>query len=102
IAFAHRGGSDGHHPENSLLAFADALARGAAIETDVRLSLDGVPVLVHDAHFRRFRLPYPVRACRATTLARHGVPSLAELYRVLGTSFELSVDVKARAAAQPA
>ena len=102
IPFAHRGGIDGGHPENSLAAFADALARGAALETDVRLSSDGVPVLVHDAHFARSGVPFPVRATRAATLARHGIPSLADLYHVLGTRFELSIDVKARAAARPA
>jgi glycerophosphoryl diester phosphodiesterase len=102
IPFAHRGGTDGGHPENSLAAFADALARGAALETDVRLSSDGIPVLVHDAHFPRGGVPYPVRATRAATLARHGVPSLADLYQVLGTRYEVSIDVKSRAAARPA
>jgi glycerophosphoryl diester phosphodiesterase len=102
IPFAHRGGADGGHPENSLAAFADALARGAALETDVRLSSDGVPVLVHDAHFPRGGVPYPVRATRAATLARHGIPSLADLYQVLGTRYELSIDLKTRAAARPA
>src|SRR4051812_3604799 len=102
IAFAHRGGIDGGHPENSLAAFADALARGAALESDVRLSSDGVVVLVHDGTFSRHGVPRPVRAARAATMARHGIPSLADLYRVLGTRFELSIDVKSRAAAQPA
>ena len=96
IPFAHRGGIDGGHPENSLAAFADALRRDAALETDVRLSSDGVPVLVHDADFARSGVPFPVRATRAATLARHGIPSLADLYQALGTRFELSIDVKAR------
>ncbi len=102
IAFAHRGGVDGGHPENSLAAFADALARGAAVESDVRLSRDGDPVLVHDAHFRRGMLPYPVRAARSATLARSGIPTLDDVYRVLGTDFELCLDVKVRAAGGPA
>src|SRR4051812_47068218 len=102
IAFAHRGGVDGGHSQNSLSAFADALARGAALETDVRLSSDGVPVLVHDAHFRRFGVPFPVRMASAAALERHGIPSLSDLYEVLGTRFELSVDVKVRGAARPA
>jgi len=44
----HRG-SAGERPENTLLAFEHGLASGAAIlETDVHLTRDGVPVLLHD------------------------------------------------------
>jgi len=50
---AHRGDS-AHAPENSDGAFAMAVASGAdAIETDVRLSKDGIPVLCHDATLQR-------------------------------------------------
>ncbi len=46
---AHRGAS-GRFPENTLLAFREAVAQGAdAVELDVRLSHDGVPVVMHDA-----------------------------------------------------
>jgi len=44
----HRG-SAGEAPENTLPSFALALAAGAAIlESDVHLTRDGVPVLIHD------------------------------------------------------
>ncbi|MHB0868754.1 MAG: glycerophosphodiester phosphodiesterase [Chloroflexota bacterium] len=44
----HRGAS-GEAPENTLAAFRLALEQGAdLIETDVHLTSDGVPVLVHD------------------------------------------------------
>lgn len=102
IAFAHRGGIDGGYPENSIAAFADAIARGAAVESDVRLSLDGVPVLVHDSWFRNRGVPVPVRAMRAAALARRGIPALADVYRALGARFELSIDVKEAGAARPA
>lgn len=47
--FAHRGLAL-NTPENSLDAFSDALESGAThIETDVRCSRDGVPVLIHDS-----------------------------------------------------
>lgn len=50
---AHRGAS-GAHKENTLMAFEAAVAAGVdGIETDVQLSKDGIPVLYHDAHFRR-------------------------------------------------
>jgi len=46
---AHRGAS-GYAPENTRAAFDLAIAMGAdAIETDVRLTADGHPVLFHDA-----------------------------------------------------
>jgi glycerophosphoryl diester phosphodiesterase len=45
---AHRGAS-GSFPENTLLAFREALAAGAdAFELDVHVTADGVPVVIHD------------------------------------------------------
>jgi len=50
---AHRGAS-ATHPENTLLAFDAAVAAGAdLVEFDVRLTRDGVPVVMHDAHLSR-------------------------------------------------
>lgn len=46
---AHRGASS-DHPENTLAAFEGAIAAGAdAVELDVRLTADGIPVILHDA-----------------------------------------------------
>ncbi len=48
IALAHRGGAR-EAPENSLRAFRRAVSLGFTyIETDVRASVDGVPVVFHD------------------------------------------------------
>jgi len=48
ILIAHRGEPDSW-PENSLAGFRAALAAGAHyLETDVQLTVDGVPILVHD------------------------------------------------------
>lgn len=50
---AHRGDC-AHWPENSRAAFASAIAAGADfIETDLRLTADGVPVACHDPDFAR-------------------------------------------------
>jgi glycerophosphoryl diester phosphodiesterase len=50
---AHRGAS-GSAPENTVAAFELALVEGAdAIELDVRLTADGVPVVLHDATLDR-------------------------------------------------
>ena len=49
IVMGHRGCA-GQAPENTLPSFERALADGAAIlESDVHLTRDGVPVLLHDA-----------------------------------------------------
>lgn len=53
INFAHRGAS-GYRPENTMLAFEHAIELGATgIETDVQLTADGVPVLIHDESLLR-------------------------------------------------
>jgi glycerophosphoryl diester phosphodiesterase len=50
---AHRGAS-GYAPENTLPSFELAVQQGAdAIELDVRLTADGVPVVIHDATLER-------------------------------------------------
>jgi glycerophosphoryl diester phosphodiesterase len=53
LVVAHRGASVAQ-PENTLEAFEAAVATGAEIlELDVRLSADGVPVVVHDPDVAR-------------------------------------------------
>ncbi len=50
---AHRGASRAA-PENTLVAFALALEQGAdALEFDVRVTADGVPVVIHDPTLER-------------------------------------------------
>jgi len=53
LVYAHRGGA-GLAPENTLVAFEAGLSAGAdGLELDVRLSLDGVAVLMHDPTLER-------------------------------------------------
>jgi glycerophosphoryl diester phosphodiesterase len=53
LNIAHRGAA-GEAPENTLAAFELALRQGAdGIELDVRLSADGVPVVIHDPRLER-------------------------------------------------
>ncbi|MGE0704597.1 MAG: glycerophosphodiester phosphodiesterase, partial [Vicinamibacterales bacterium] len=70
LVFAHRGGSD-LAPENTLAAFDNGLAQGAdGLELDVRLSADGVPVVLHDLRLdRTSNLTGPVSAFTARELA---------------------------------
>ena len=53
LIIGHRGAS-AVAPENTMAAFREAIAVGAdGIEFDVRLTLDGVPVVTHDSTLRR-------------------------------------------------
>ncbi|HUU13722.1 MAG TPA: glycerophosphodiester phosphodiesterase family protein [Terriglobia bacterium] len=53
LVIAHRGAA-ADAPENTLVAFELALGQGAdAIELDVHLSADGVPVVIHDMRLDR-------------------------------------------------
>jgi glycerophosphoryl diester phosphodiesterase len=101
ITFAHRG-ARAEEPENTIRAFRRALEQGArGLETDAWLSSDGHAVLVHDGTVRRGLRRVRVGRSSAEQLARFGVPRLEELYAELGTGFELSIDVKDRAAVGP-
>ncbi|MFC9957711.1 glycerophosphodiester phosphodiesterase [Streptomyces nigra] len=85
-AVAHRG--DPYRVrENTLDSLRSALALGAdAVEIDVRLTGDGVPVLLHDATLRRlWELDRPLLSLSAAEvrgLTAGGVPTLEEALAV--------------------
>ncbi len=94
LIIGHRGAS-AVAPENTMAAFREALAVGAdGIEFDVRLTRDGVPVVIHDSTLRRTGgLPHRVAHLTSeeigkvdvgswfsTSFANEIVPSLAELF----------------------
>jgi glycerophosphoryl diester phosphodiesterase len=80
VAVAHRG--DPYRVrENTLPSLRSALRRGAdAVEIDVRLTRDGVPVLLHDATLERLweheRRPADITAPELRELTGGGVPTL--------------------------
>ncbi|UCG85709.1 MAG: glycerophosphodiester phosphodiesterase [Gemmatimonadota bacterium] len=102
---AHRGAS-GCCPENTLLAFETGLDQGAdALELDVRLSADGIPVVIHDAEVDRTTTGSgPVSGFTAEELARldagagQGVPRLEEVLTAL-PAVPLIIEVKETMAA---
>ena len=88
-AYAHRGLHGGAVPENSLAAFKKCGAFGA--ELDVRLTSDGVPVVIHDADTARTcAMPGKVgeltlEELRCRTLGDGSkMPTLSEALSVLG------------------
>jgi glycerophosphoryl diester phosphodiesterase len=97
IGFAHRGGASGRR-ENTLGAFESALRRGATgLESDAWLTADGQVVLHHDGVTGPLWRRQPIAARTRSELPAH-VPTLRDLYRHCGREFELSLDVKDRAA----
>ncbi|GAA2279434.1 glycerophosphoryl diester phosphodiesterase [Streptomyces ruber] len=81
-AVAHRG-DPYRHRENTLASLRSALERGAdAVEVDVRLTRDGVPVLLHDATLRRLwahdRTLASLSSAEVHGLTDGGVPTLAD------------------------
>jgi glycerophosphoryl diester phosphodiesterase len=71
----HRGAA-AYAPENTLESFREARRRGATwVETDVKLTADGVPILMHDASLKRtMGIDRLVSRTRAADLPK-GVPT---------------------------
>ncbi|OIK29190.1 glycerophosphodiester phosphodiesterase [Streptomyces malaysiense] len=89
-AVAHRG-DPYRFRENTLDSLRSGLDRGAdAVEFDVRLTRDGVPVLLHDDTLERlWRVERPLSALSAEEvrgLTDGGVPTLAEALAATGDS----------------
>ena len=100
LIIGHRGAS-AVAPENTMAAFREAIAVGAdGIEFDVRLTRDGVPVVIHDSTLRRTG-SLPQRVADLTwneiskvdvgswfgeSFANETVPSLAELFTLFQTN----------------
>lgn len=78
IIVAHRGGNR-VFPENSIAAIHHSYRSGADfVEIDVRLSRDGIPVVIHDGNLKRlFSLDGKVSelTARELTALQHGHPS---------------------------
>ncbi|MCW4114629.1 glycerophosphodiester phosphodiesterase family protein [Aurantimonas sp. MSK8Z-1] len=101
---AHRGLHDGNRRvvENSLPAFEAAIASGFAIECDIQISADGVPVIFHDTELDRLTEamgPLGARdATELTALRLNGgesrLPSLADLFVLTRGRVPLVVEMK--------
>jgi glycerophosphoryl diester phosphodiesterase len=102
---AHRGAS-ASHPENTLIAFDAAVRAGAdMIELDVRVTADGVPVVIHDpdlaATAEGTGLVHEltlgqIRALRAVPgpAGQTGVPTLKEALTFLQGRAAVEIDIK--------
>jgi glycerophosphoryl diester phosphodiesterase len=85
-----------------MVAFRDAVARGCTgLESDIHVSADGVPMLVHDPVIRRGLRRIRIANTPASELEDLGVVALRSLYAELGSAFELSLDLKHPGAGPP-
>lgn len=100
LLFAHRGGK-AHAPENTPEAFALALKLGATgLESDVWVSKDNQPVLIHDDRYGpRFRRRL-VAATDAADLP-DSIITLPRLFELVGADYDLSLDIKTVDAIEP-
>jgi glycerophosphoryl diester phosphodiesterase len=101
---AHRGYHDlnDRRWENTLSAFAAAVERGYAIECDVHLSSDNVPIVIHDDDLKRLtgedgfvwqRTAAELAAMRVGGTDDH-VPTLTELLDLVDGRVPLVVELK--------
>jgi glycerophosphoryl diester phosphodiesterase len=96
LRLAHRGDWR-MAPENSLeaLVLAAGILGCDGVEFDVRLSRDGVPVLLHDASLERVQgHPASVWELDAADLRTFGIPSLADVLDALPDDAFLDIELK--------
>lgn len=104
MGFAHRGLHGPGVPENSMAAFRAALALGAGIECDVRLSSDGQVMVFHDHDLRRLcASALAVESTSASMLisqklfdSGEHIPRLRELLDLVAGKVPLLIEVKCR------
>lgn len=104
VVVAHRGASS-THPENTPASFEAAVALGApVVEMDVRLSADGVPVVVHDPDVSRttdgaggvheLTLGEIRRLNAGTAADPQRVPTLAEVLAMVSGRAGVALEIK--------
>lgn len=115
LLLAHRG-DRAHFPENTIMSVVEAMRRGAdGSEFDVRLSKDGVPVVIHDStvdrtmHAKGRVRDFTAKELSAMEARRHprwgdgprvGVPTLADLLEAFPDNSVAVVELKGPASDQ--
>jgi len=97
----------GKYPENTLEALEDALQSDAdAIEIDVRLSSDGVPIVIHDSRLHKLtdlwdrvenRTAAELKALKVVSEngeSEGTIPTLVEAVELVSDKKELIIDLK--------
>ncbi len=102
--YAHRGyfNNEAGIPENSLASFIAAIEEGYAIELDVQMSEDGVPMVFHDAELERmcsvegkiWEYSYAELAEMKLLGTEEGIPTLAEALELIDGQVPILVEYK--------
>ena len=103
--YAHRGLHKPGVPENSLAAFAGAIAAGYGIECDIQRSRDGEAMLLHDWELERLTgMTGPIAAHSAEELAQiayldseHRIARLSDLLELVAGQVPILIEIKSRA-----
>jgi glycerophosphoryl diester phosphodiesterase len=96
LRLAHRGDWRAA-PENTLPAMQAALRIPTCdgLEFDLRCSVDGVPVLLHDASLARVQnSPLACSTLTVSELAEHGIPTFADVLAGVGCDPFLDIELK--------
>lgn len=99
---AHRGWYDGQIPENSMPAFAKAVANGYLIELDVCLTKDQKVVVFHDENLQRMcNINKLVEECNYAELLKYNllnsnykIPLLSEVLTLVNQKVGLLIEIK--------
>ena len=101
LKIGHRG-AKGHLPENTLASFEKAIELGVdMIELDIRLSLDKIPMVIHDTTVDRTTSSVGlVTDYSAKELQSLGIPTLKEVFKLVQNRCEINVEIKEFSATQ--
>lgn len=99
---AHRGFHTNKIPENSMASFREAMSYGYAIELDVHLSSDDIPVVFHDESLERMTgskgkiSQYTLKSIKGLKLknTEEKVPTLEEVLNEVDGKVPLVIEVK--------
>jgi glycerophosphoryl diester phosphodiesterase len=101
LKIGHRG-AKGHVAENTLASFQKAIDLGVdMIELDIQLSLDKIPMVIHDTTVDRTTSSVGlVSDFSAKELQKLGIPTLKDVFELVQNRCEINVEIKAFSATQ--
>ncbi|MEK8179371.1 glycerophosphodiester phosphodiesterase family protein [Flavobacterium buctense] len=101
LKIGHRG-AKGHAAENTLASFQKAIDLGVdMIELDIQLSLDKVPMVIHDETIDRTTSNVgSVKDYSAKELQKLGIPTLRDVFNLIQNRCDINVEIKTFSATQ--